>query len=76
MSQAANKKGGDQVIDAFREEVAKMHGRYGRALTQLHTRLVSGGVDVAQIRYFLNHGCHPPSLRRSCKAFRDAARTC
>lgn len=50
LTYVTNKKGGDQVIDAFREEVAKVHARHGRTLTQLHTRLVSGGVDVAQIQ--------------------------
>lgn len=50
LTYVTNKKGGDQVIDAFREEVAKLHHRYGRELTQVHTRLISGGVDVAQIQ--------------------------
>jgi hypothetical protein len=50
LTYVTNKKGGDQVIDAFREEVAKIHQRYGRKLLQLHTRLISGGVDVAQIQ--------------------------
>jgi hypothetical protein len=45
-----NKKGGDQVIDAFRDEVHKVHRRYGRDLTQFHTRLISGGIDVAEIQ--------------------------
>jgi hypothetical protein len=50
LTYVTNKKGGDQVIDAFREEVAKIHRRYGRKLAQLHTRLISGGVDVKQIQ--------------------------
>lgn len=50
LTYVTNKKGGDQVIDAFREEVAKLHRRYSRTLTQVHTRLISGGVDVAQIQ--------------------------
>ena len=50
LTYVTNKKGGDQVIDAFREEVAKVHRRHGRPLAQLHTRLISGGVDVAQIQ--------------------------
>jgi hypothetical protein len=50
LTYVTNKKGGDQVIDAFREEVAKMHRRYGRKHAQFHTRLISGGVDVAQIQ--------------------------
>lgn len=50
LTYVTNKKGGDQVIDAFSEEVAKIHQRYARMLTQLHTRLISGGVDVAQIQ--------------------------
>ena len=50
LTYVTNKKGGDQVIDAFREEVAKVHVRHGRTLSQLHTRLISGGVDVAQIQ--------------------------
>ena len=50
LTYVTNKKGGDQVIDAFREEVSKTHRRYGRTLAQLHTRLISGGVDVAQIQ--------------------------
>ena len=50
LTYVTNKKGGDQVIDAFREEVAKVHQRHNRDLTRLHTRLISGGVDVAQIQ--------------------------
>jgi len=50
LTYVTNKKGGDQVIDAFREDVAKIHRRYGRKLAQLHTRLISGGVDVKQIQ--------------------------
>ena len=50
LTYVTNKKGGDQVIDAFREEVAKIHRRHNRNLTRLHTRLISGGVDVAQIQ--------------------------
>ncbi len=50
LTYVTNKKGGDQVIDAFREEVAKVHRRHGRSVEQLHTRLISGGVDVAEIQ--------------------------
>lgn len=50
LTYVTNKKGGDQVIDAFREEVAKAHKRHGRQLNQLHTQLISGGVDVAEIQ--------------------------
>lgn len=50
LTYVTNKKGGDQVIDAFREEVAKTHRMHGRPLAQLDTRLISGGVDVAQIQ--------------------------
>src|SRR6266700_190733 len=50
LTYVTNKKGGDQVIDAFREEVAKVHKRHGRTLAQFHTRLISGGVDVAEIQ--------------------------
>lgn len=50
LTYVTNKKGGDQVIDAFREEVAKTHQRHGRVLVQLHTRLISGGIDVAEIQ--------------------------
>jgi hypothetical protein len=62
LTYVTNKKGGDQVIDAFREEVTKTHRRYGRALSQLHTRLVSGGVDVAQIQEIMRdaEGLHEP----------------
>ena len=45
-----NKKGGDQVIDAFRDEVVKIHLSHGRTLQQLQTSLISGGVDVAEIQ--------------------------
>lgn len=45
-----NKKGGDQVIDAFRDEVVKIHLSHGRMLQQLQTSLISGGVDVAEIQ--------------------------
>lgn len=50
LTYVTNKKGGDQVIDAFREEVAKVHKRHGRNMTQFHTRLISGGIDVAEIQ--------------------------
>jgi len=50
LTYVTNKKGGDQVIDAFREEVAKVHRRHGRQMTQFHTRLISGGIDVAEIQ--------------------------
>jgi hypothetical protein len=50
LTYVTNKKGGDQVIDAFRDEVFKVHRRYGRVLTQFHTRLISGGIDVAEIQ--------------------------
>jgi hypothetical protein len=50
LTYVTNKKGGDQVIDAFREEVAKVHKRHGRTLAQFHTRLISGGIDVAEIQ--------------------------
>jgi hypothetical protein len=50
LTYVTNKKGGDQVIDAFREEVAKFHHRYGRKLAHFRNRLISGGVDVAEIQ--------------------------
>lgn len=50
LTYVTNKKGGDQVIDAFREEVAKLHRRHGRDMVQVYTRLISGGVDVAEIQ--------------------------
>lgn len=50
LTYVTNKKGGDQVIDAFREEVAKVHKRHGRTIAQFLTRLISGGIDVAEIQ--------------------------
>jgi hypothetical protein len=51
LTYVTNKKGGDQVIDAFREEVVKMHRSHGLMDTrQLLTKLISGGVDVAEIQ--------------------------
>lgn len=50
LTYVTNKKGGDQVIDAFGEEVAKVHARYGRQLEHFKTELISGGVDVATIQ--------------------------
>lgn len=50
LTYVTNKKGGDQVIDAFREEVAKVHTRHGRKIAQFLTRLISGGIDVAEIQ--------------------------
>jgi len=50
LTYVTNKKGGDQVIDAFREEVSKVHARHGRSLPQFHSDLISGGVDVAEIQ--------------------------
>ena len=65
LTYVTNKKGGDQVIDAFREEVSKTHRRYGRTLAQLHTRLISGGVDVAQIQEIMRdaEGLKPAGRR-------------
>lgn len=50
LTYVTNKKGGDQVIDAFGEEVAKSHAKAGRALGHFKTELISGGVDVATIQ--------------------------
>jgi hypothetical protein len=50
LTYVTNKKGGDQVIDAFREEMAKAHKRHGRSIAQFLTRLISGGIDVAEIQ--------------------------
>jgi hypothetical protein len=50
LTYVTNKKGGDQVIDAFTEEVAKVHKRHGRHIEQFLTRLISGGIDVAEIQ--------------------------
>jgi hypothetical protein len=50
LTYVTNKKGGDQVIDAFRDEVVKMHVSHARPLLQLQTDLISGGVDVAEIQ--------------------------
>lgn len=62
LTYVTNKKGGDQVIDAFREEVGKIHRRYGRGLAQVHTRLISGGVDIGQIQEIMREaeGQHWP----------------
>jgi hypothetical protein len=38
------------VIDAFRDEVVKIHRCHDRPLRQLQTDLISGGVDVAEIQ--------------------------
>ena len=53
LTYVTNKKGGDQVIDTFREEVSNAHRRKARTLTQLHTQLISGGVDVARIQQIM-----------------------
>jgi hypothetical protein len=50
LTYVTNKKGGDQVIEAFGEEVAKVHRRHGRDFVRLRTQLISGGVDVAEIQ--------------------------
>lgn len=50
LTYVTNKKGGDQVIDAFTDEVAKVHKRHGRHIEQFLTRLISGGIDVAEIQ--------------------------
>src|SRR5262249_30968137 len=50
LTYVTNKKGGDQVIDAFIDEVAKVHNRHGRHIEQFLTRLISGGIDVAEIQ--------------------------
>lgn len=50
LTYVTNKKGGDQVIDAFTDEVAKVHKRHGRQIEQFLTRLISGGIDVAEIQ--------------------------
>ena len=50
LTYVTNKKGGDQIIEAFGEEVAKFHLRHGRELERLRSRLISGGIDVAEIQ--------------------------
>jgi hypothetical protein len=50
LTYVTNKKGGDQVIDAFTDEVVKVHKRHGRHIEQFLTRLISGGIDVAEIQ--------------------------
>jgi hypothetical protein len=50
LTYVTNKKGGDQVIDAFRDEVKKMHTSHARDLNQFSSRLISGGVDVSEIQ--------------------------
>ena len=74
LTYVTNKKGGDQVIDAFREEVAKVHKRHGRTMAQFHTRLISGGIDVAEIQEImrqadgdLTHGDEFPDLDQSLR---------
>jgi hypothetical protein len=74
LTYVTNKKGGDQVIDAFREEVAKSHTRHGRTIAQFHTRLISGGIDVAEIQEIMreadggtNEGDDFPDLEHSLR---------
>lgn len=74
LTYVTNKKGGDQVIDAFREEVAKVHKRHGRTIAQFHTRLISGGIDVAEIQEIMrqadggtNGGDEFPDLDQSLR---------
>lgn len=74
LTYVTNKKGGDQVIDAFREEVVKVHRRHGRTLTQFHTELISGGIDVAEIQAIMRQAegtCRPgdpfPDLEQSLR---------
>lgn len=51
LTYVTNKKGGDQVIDSFREEVIKAHRSHGLdQVKNIRTRLISGGVDVAEIQ--------------------------
>ncbi len=51
LTYVTNKKGGDQVIDSFREEVIKVHRSHGLdQVKNIKTRLISGGVDVAEIQ--------------------------
>jgi hypothetical protein len=40
LTYVTNKKGGDQVIDAFTDEVTKTHKRHGRHIEQFLTRLI------------------------------------
>ena len=54
LTYVTNKKGGDQIIEAFDEEVRKLHERFGRKLDRHYTRLISGGVDVAQIQEIMS----------------------
>ena len=75
LTYVTNKKGGDQVIDAFREEVAKVHKRRGRQMAQFHTRLISGGIDVAEIQEIMRQadgGINPgddfPDLDQSLRS--------
>jgi hypothetical protein len=54
LTYVTNKKGGDQVIEAFGEEVAKVHRRHDRNFVRLRTQLISSGVDVAEIQKIMS----------------------
>jgi hypothetical protein len=82
-----NKKGGGQVIEAFGEEVAKFHLRHGHDLERLRSRLISGGINVAEIQEIMREAEAAPdedgagmldlvsSLRRHRSHFGDLARS-
>ena len=65
LTYVTNKKGGDQVIEAFGEEVAKFHLRHGRDLERLRSRLISGGIDVAEIQEIMHQAEAAPEENAS-----------
>lgn len=50
LTYVTNKKGGDQVIDALDGVVRKSHEQAGHPLEEFRVRLISGGVDIAEIQ--------------------------
>lgn len=74
LTYVTNKKGGDQVIDAFREEVSKVHARHGRALPHFHVDLISGGVDVAEIQEIMRRAEGAGGVGDEMQALDDSLR--
>ena len=50
LAYVTNKKGGDQIIDALHSAVEKEHMVLGRPQLAFDSRLISGGVDMAEIQ--------------------------
>lgn len=76
LTYVTNKKGGDQVIDAFREQARRDHAEAGKDIGPgIESDLISGGVEIAHIQEVMRKaegGARPGrpfgALRRSLRS--------